>query len=309
MKATDFEYDGKRLSDFGFIICDFNHKKGAVTTEIGGKIKFNKIAYHNGKKHSLASTEYSDCIELTFDICKNPDRFDSDNREITDGEFYDIVRWLNQPYFLRMEFRNEEPFARHEYYNASFNLSKITISDKLYGISLKMETDSPFAYGEEKVVNTTMEELGGLASVYISQAFIVDSDCVVYPKLIITCREAGELSIGNVNHAVDPSDADAWCTIRNCSVGEVITIDCEHETISSSVKNHNLCDDFSFSFFPLITIDDLIHSKFGATEEEYSQSEYSQWAELYKGTNTSMLLSLVQCDIELHYTPLYKTIP
>lgn len=309
MKATDFEYDGKRLSDFGFIICDFNNKKGAVTTEIGGKIKFNKISYHNGRRHSLASTEYSDCIELTFDICKDPDRFDYESYEITDEEFQDIVRWLNQPYFLRMEFFNEEPFSRHEYYNASFNLSKITVGDKLYGINLKMETDSPFAYGDEEIINVTMGEFEEFASLYISEAFIVKSDCFVYPKLIIKCQEDGELGVGNANCAVDPNDTDAYFTIRNCKVGEIITIDCDRETISSSEKTHNMSDDFSFTFFPLITIDDLVHTKFGgATDEQYAQSDFAQLAELYKGTNTAMILTTGSCDVELRYTPYFKTI-
>ena len=43
MYATDFEYDGQYLSDYGFIICDFNYSKGSVTVDTGSKLSFEKV--------------------------------------------------------------------------------------------------------------------------------------------------------------------------------------------------------------------------------------------------------------------------
>ena len=35
MFALDFEYDGRYLSDYGFIICDFNGSSGAEEITLG----------------------------------------------------------------------------------------------------------------------------------------------------------------------------------------------------------------------------------------------------------------------------------
>ena len=40
MYALDFEYDKQNLSDFGFIICNFDDDQGATYTDIGSNITF-----------------------------------------------------------------------------------------------------------------------------------------------------------------------------------------------------------------------------------------------------------------------------
>lgn len=49
MRAIDFEYDNQYLSDYGFIICDFNFSSGANEVDAGSTITFNKISRHSGK--------------------------------------------------------------------------------------------------------------------------------------------------------------------------------------------------------------------------------------------------------------------
>lgn len=49
MRAIDFEYDNRYLSDYGFIICDFNFGSGANEIDAGSTITFNKISRHSGK--------------------------------------------------------------------------------------------------------------------------------------------------------------------------------------------------------------------------------------------------------------------
>lgn len=50
MRAIDFEYDNQYLSDYGFIICDFNFSSGANEVDAGSTITFNKISRHSGKR-------------------------------------------------------------------------------------------------------------------------------------------------------------------------------------------------------------------------------------------------------------------
>lgn len=44
MYALDFEYDGQYLSDYGFIICDFNSSSGADIVSAGSMITFNTVS-------------------------------------------------------------------------------------------------------------------------------------------------------------------------------------------------------------------------------------------------------------------------
>jgi hypothetical protein len=70
MKAFDFEYAGKNLSDFGFIICNFGDK-GLDTVSNGAVVSFDSVPVQNGTKYELTSSTYEDCLETTIQICKN----------------------------------------------------------------------------------------------------------------------------------------------------------------------------------------------------------------------------------------------
>ena len=114
MYTLDFEYDGQHLSDYGFIVCDFNEASGANTASAGSKITFKTVPKHKGKKVSLTSSQYDECAQATFDICKDPERYDVDERWITNDEYRDLMRWLNRNQFLKFQViieddRNAEP--------------------------------------------------------------------------------------------------------------------------------------------------------------------------------------------------------
>ena len=70
MKAMDFEFDGKRLSGFGMILCKFD-SGGLDTVSDGSEITFNTISTQNGIKSELVSTVYENNLETTLQICKH----------------------------------------------------------------------------------------------------------------------------------------------------------------------------------------------------------------------------------------------
>lgn len=73
MYATDFEYDGKKLSDMGFLICNFD-SNGLNVINTGSKITFNKVAMHSGKKYSLVGTkcEFTSSLPCEVTISYTP---------------------------------------------------------------------------------------------------------------------------------------------------------------------------------------------------------------------------------------------
>lgn len=240
MRATDFEYDNQCLSDRGFIICDFDLSNGVNEVDAGSTITFNKVARNKGKQNSLTSTQYDECITATFDICKDPSIYDVDEMEISTEEFRDIMRWLNRKEFLKFHIiDNNDDFEQDScYYNASFNINKIEISKKLYGLRLKLETDCPFGYGREQITSWIFGDVDDIKILNDMS----DEIGYIYPTVIITCNKDGDISLCNETE-------NCTTSIRNCRAGEVITLHGDTQIISTTCSDHDICNDFNYVFF------------------------------------------------------------
>ena len=236
MYALDFEYDGRRLSDMGFIICDFNSSSGADTISAGSTITFNTISRHSGKRFGLSSTKYEDCIETSFHICKHPDT--AEDMVISDNEYRALMRWLNRREFKRFHIIDDENLlSRACYYDASFNISRIEINKKLYGLELQMITNRPFGYGDaveqQFEITDTSEKFDVID--------ISDEIGYIYPDMTIVCMQDGNLKICNetLNYIME---------IKNCKASEEIKIYGDAQIIISSRDDHAIYNDFNFKF-------------------------------------------------------------
>lgn len=237
MYALDFEFDGQYLSDYGFVICDFNGVSGTDVVSAGSKITFNTVSHHMGKKHNLTSTRYDECIQTTFSICKNPRLYKS--LEISNDEYRDLIRWLNRREFLNFQLLGDGD-DEHEtcFFEASFNIDKIKIGDVLVGMELTMQTNKPFGYGQEQRVSWTVSDT---TKTYLLSD-ISDEIGYIYPDITISINANGDLTLYNEME-------NCTMVINNCTVGEVITIDGENQIITSSLNSHHIYDDFNFEFF------------------------------------------------------------
>lgn len=272
MQATDFEYDGQCLSDYGFIICDFNFSDGAYEVSAGSVITFNKVSRNQGAKYSLTSTQYDECITTSFDICKDPDIYDHEDMEITEDEFTGIMRWLNRREFLTLCFMEDKDYEKRLcYYQASFNVSKIKIRDKLFGIRLTMETDRPFGVGKEQIIKYIFSE-GGESKILNDVSDEIGSIC---PTIIVKCNADGKLEIDN-------EQENCTTIIENCKVGEIITLHGDTQIIESSLDSHDVCDDFNYSFF---RIGNNI------------------------GNRKNVITSSLPCEMTIKYSPIIKDSP
>ena len=231
MKAYDFEYDGLRLSDKGFVICKFD-SSGVETIENGSVITFNTVSTMRGVKHELTSVEYADCLTATFQICKNLclDK----NEEVSLEDMRDIMRWLNRKGFHKFKLLDNEYTGI--YFEASFNVSKIEVGGRLCGFELQMFTNRPFAIHEPVTVFIKNEVANEIKSVYSKS----DDEGYVYPNMEITIAESGDLEIYSIRE-------DRTMVVRNCVAGEVITVN--YPIISSSLSSHKIQNDFNWRFF------------------------------------------------------------
>ena len=270
MYALDFEYDGRLLSNYGFIICEFDGQNGLSIMETGYKITFNKVARNRGRVNSLVSTQYDECITAQFHICKNPDEFD--DLEITNDEYRDMVRWLNRHEFLQFRVLSEaEGVDRAScYFNATFNIEKIYIHDVLYGLSLTIETDAPFGYGLpfEKTWEVDANET-------IEFVDLSDDFGFIYPDMTIICGESGDLVISNITF-------DNTMQINNCIAGEKISVYGSPQILESSNKRHKIYNDFNYEFLRI--------------------------GNSYTDRVNSLKFS-IPCTFTMNYTPTIKDIP
>lgn len=236
MNAVDFEYDGYRLSDFDLVICNIDGSDGIVTVSAGSKITFNRVSRHRGKRYSLTSTHYDECIETSFQVCKDPCKYD--DISITNDEYRDLMRWLNRNKFYRFRLIGEDYFEEETcYYDASFNIDKILVDDKLYGLQLNMVTNRPFGYGVEQVLEYTISTQDESIKMYD----ISDEIGYLYPNMTIAITSSGNLTITNTTY-------NSVMTINNCTAGETITIDGDTLIVTSSNSGHKIYKDFNYEY-------------------------------------------------------------
>lgn len=240
MKPLDFEYDGQYLSDYGFVVCEFNANGGISEASAASSVSFVKVPRHNGAKFGLTHTKYTDCLSSTFDICKNPEMY-GDNLEITADEFRDIIRWLNRKEFLPFRFLTDEGKVEDIetcHHNASFNVSKLMLDEVLYGIRLNMETDAPYGFGSDRVISWTASSENKRKMV----SDISDEIGYIYPDISITVKEDCDFTITNESEGCSS-------VILNCKAGEIIKMHGDTNIITTSYASHDICSDFNYDFF------------------------------------------------------------
>ena len=231
MKAYDFSYGEKKLSDYGFIICNFGDK-GLDTVSDGCQITFNTVPVLGGSKHELTSVQYEECLETTIQICKHSCA--AGVQEITETEHRQLTRWLNRKRFLKLKILDKDHMDL--YYEAYINVSKIEFNGMLIGLELNVFTNAPHAFKDPKTINIKNLTLNGKHSFND----ISHEEGFIYPYTEIVVNASGNLKIHN---AIENRDT----YIANCVAGEVITMD--YPVIQSSVSSHKIENDFNWNFF------------------------------------------------------------
>lgn len=267
MWVLDFEYDGRYLSDFNFVVCRIGSTSGMETVSAGSNITFNTVPLYSGRRHSLCSTSYSERLQATLTICKNPCLFD--DVTISDRECREIMRWLN-----RREFLVFRPVVLDEsdacFFNASFNVNKIIDGDRLCGLELSLITDAPFGYGKERTVKITNDTANTLHKVHDYS----DEIGFTYPVIKVVCKESGTLKLDISN-----GNTISSTVVKNCMQDEVITFESDPMIVSSSNDKHKIYDDFNYDFPKL------------------SNTIYSR---------VNIVTASIKCDIEIKYRPIIK---
>ena len=269
MKASDFEFNGKRLSEFGCIIANFDGGKGLETID-GVEITFNTIPSLNGSIYHLASSVYESCLETTIQIAKYS--CSAGIQEITTTEHRNLTRWLSQKKFMKFKILDENHIDL--YYNAAFStISKIEIDGRLMGLELNIITNSPYALKEPKNITVKNSEANGKHSINDTS----HEEGYIYPYTEIVVGNIDDIPEEKRNLRIHNAIENRDTYIANVSTGEVITMD--YPVISSSDSSHNIQNDFNWAFFRV--------------------------ANTYENSRNDLTISL-PCTIKIKYSPIVK---
>lgn len=267
MRMTDFEYDGIKLSEMGYVTCDFSG--GEEDQEIGNILTMNNIKAQDMDVNFAAAATYDDLFELEFQICKTPCGKDSDF-VLEASDIKRIMRWLNRKKYLKFKPIYEDNSFEDVYYMATFNISLIKTAGKIIGLTLQMKTNAPYGFAE--TVSTTNATLSSASDHLIIQD-TSDEIGHINCDAVITCKAAGELRVTN---SLDPNNV---LSVKNCKKDEVITLYGGTKIIESSLAHNKLFNDFNYNFIRVVNT--------------YVENE-------------NVFTSTLPCEIKVSYNPIRK---
>lgn len=246
MYATDFEYDGKCLSDYGMMICRFD-SPGLETLSSGADINFQTIKSIGSDKLKMCGCKYEETYTVTFGICLNPSLNPDNGRYpyLSPEQISALQRWLCRkdgyhPFQLLQE---DLPDI---YWNADFSCKQIEINGETAGLELTMYTDSPYAYLAAEPVTYSLQP-GDRFSFFDSS----DETGFLYPTVTIICGGGEQIQPEDDCRIVLENNLDhnRKTILTNLKNGEIITLDGENKLIFSSDDfRTNLANSFNYCF-------------------------------------------------------------
>lgn len=227
INAKDFTFCNKKLSDFGFIIANFDSSSDEDVS--CGNVELITARPPMSSKNIIHGVSYGEPIKLVFQVVK----FDyvtctCSSEPVTDKEYEDLMRWLVKTNYNYVNFDDGDV-----YFNVTMSVAAKKIGGHIHGFEITATNDSVHSYSQEYTKELKPGEI------FIDESSVVG---YTYPKkLVITVTENSHAYCGVLD--------DKAMFIDNCTAGEIITVDCENKIISSSNTAHDLSSDFNFVFF------------------------------------------------------------
>lgn len=238
-----FVFDGISSDEYN-VVCvsfDLSSKKTYETqrTELKTENTISTGIYR------IISQEYSDPLKYTMQIVNR------DGSPISQAQERELNKWLckrgNYSSFCVLEKR----YADIWFY-ANISNPKIIYIGDVIGLEYTITTNAPFAFSDEKNV-TILFDHDDTFTQYVDN----DEEIPIYPDMSITLKESGDFELIN---KLGSGINDNIFSVKNCSAGEILTIDYKYPLISSSNPSHNIYNDFNKNWFYLTDKYNLIHS-------------------------------------------------
>lgn len=227
--VSDFIFDGRSLSSFGYILVYTNTEDTQDVSEM--ELEYIKGA-RNDKAYSVGY-KYDNNYIATYTIIKNFCEF-PDNQDMTDEEVSEMTRWLCRKQYKWFRFIDEDEDNNDEvWYKAQWTVKKKYIGDSVVGLDITIHTNAPYGFSKE-IVHT-----------YNTSTFTInvgsDEEGYIYPDITIEMLEDGDLKITNCFE-------DRTTKIPNCTSGETIELLGYDLQQIKSTKTHDFINEFNYKF-------------------------------------------------------------
>lgn len=232
MNVTDFEYNGERLSDYGFMLCSFD-SGGLETVSSGADITFNQIKPSGSNYFYDTSSTYEESYaSQPFQICKNP--CVNEDTFLSPIEVSALQRWLCRKEYHK--FKILKNGYEHIFWNGKFTSKQINLGNNIIGLELTLHTNAPFAFTDEVKIEADCSNNFSF-DIYDSS----DEEGYIYPNLIITLLEDGNFTLTN-------DFCNETMHIANCSKNETIKLYGKEQIIITDSVHTSLSSDFDYNF-------------------------------------------------------------
>lgn len=232
--VTDFIFDNLRLSDFGYIICNFNSTNSDIEISAISDISFIDINSPVSHISHNVTTSYTDNLSKTIQIIKNPCIYNT--LEISNNELSELSRWLcrqNYKLFKWIKTNTDDEI----FYNVQVKLKKIELGNTCLGLELTIIANTPFGLTKEYISKLSFTPASSKSITVFS-----DEEGYIYPDTTIVINETGDLKLINTYE-------ERTTHITQCTAGEIITIvGGDILQISSNNKSHDLSKCFNYHF-------------------------------------------------------------
>lgn len=233
----DFEFDGQRLSDLGYVMGNFNGSSDSEI-DIGCDITFTTIKNNHSSIHSKTSSSYENVYSTTFEILKNP--CSTNDPYLNTSEVRYFANWLNVEDYRELILTSDIDDDLH--YFGSFNIKPILVGGRIGGLSLTFTANTPYAFQSPVIHHGMLLNPDDELCIYGDG----DMQRSILPTIKVRCLQKGDLEITN-------SLTGQCVKVDNCIADETITLDGEHKIILTDKpdKHPTLANDFNYEWFEI----------------------------------------------------------
>lgn len=233
MYIKDFVFDGKSATNMGLIIASLDNDSSDLN--LGANVTINtskKIGLHTKYFHSAS---YDDSISFQLQIFKN-NCFKICNQYFSEDDIFDCMRWLQKDNGYRELILISESDKKY-CTKAQINVNRIENGNNTCGLSLSVNTYSPFLFDEEyekKIEITDDSKYFDIKDTSIREGYQM-------LNIVVEFLKDGDFEFTTL--------FDGRTTIfTNCKKGEFVNIDGNNQILTSSVQEHKVYEDFNFIF-------------------------------------------------------------
>lgn len=229
-----FVFDSTPCDQYGIMCATFSSSTMETILSQSTDLRTEKSV--RGNVYHIISQEYSNPLTYTMQVVNK------DFRPITAMQERALKKWLCQRNRYKPFCILDKHYADIWFFANISNPKSIFVADTV-GLEFTVTTNAPFGFSDIRSKKWVMEENDVIDDFYVD----TDGELPIYPDLTITVNRSGTLTLTNESVL----GADHTLSIKNCTAGEIIHLECAYPHISSSVKAHNIFDDFN-KFWPYL---------------------------------------------------------